>query len=79
MNFMQLSQILRDLLAVIESPQVQRLFGDAVADATGVPYMPPPAPPAPPLVSQTKNEALTGSPDYPAGFAIPLRSIRKAE
>jgi len=37
MNFMQLSQILRDLLAVIESPQVQRLFADAVADATGVP------------------------------------------
>lgn len=79
MNFMQLSQILRDLLAVVESPQVQRLFGDAVADATGIPYMPPPASPAPPLASQNKNEALIGSPDYPAGFAIPLRSVRKAE
>ena len=76
MNFMQLSQILRDLLAVIESPQVQRLFADAVADATGVPYMPPLAPPVPPLALQNKNEALTGSPDHPAGFAIPPRSIR---
>jgi len=75
MNFMQLSQILRDLLAVIESPQVQRLFADAVADATGVPYMPP-APPVPPLALQNKNEAPTGSPDHPAGFAIPPRSNR---
>ena len=76
MNFMQLSQILRDLLAVIESPQVQRLFADAVSDATGVPYMPPSAVLEPTVAPQNTNVITPIAPDHPAGFAIPPRSIR---
>ena len=86
MDFSQISQLLRDALAIVESPQVQQLMTDFSADVSGQNSLPPvPVNPAAyrgnPVTTPSNAQVQSVStpridPNNPAGQTIPPRAIR---
>lgn len=86
MDFSQISQLLRDVLAIVESPQVQKLYSDFSADVSG--QSAPPTVQGSPAsyrgnVPNASSSALAQSfnapvadPNNPTGQVLPPRAVR---